>query len=290
MIIGLFSSNKCLAYNNKNSFAIMNAKIDLPCSELFTHHQQFLDSFLINSADYYLSPLFLRLFGDQDIEVNIINELISNVFQSQKNLIFYQGGDYKSLLSSLSNYIVIKESSAKSDASFCIPYKIPDSFQEKKPISKARKLVSFTGYINNSLRRSLKNVTAKQQFRETQFFWIQTQQQQERLRKYYLQDINDSKFVLCPRGYGLNSVRFFEVMKMGRIPVLISDNTKLPFEWLINYPIVRVPEDDVRNFMDYLDDKDVEEKSILIKQIYNEYLAWHPQKWLELILTYLFKK
>lgn len=267
----------------------MNSQSNLPDSELFIHQKQFLEYFPEISADYFISPLFLRLFGDQQIEVEPINEIIDKSFNKQDNLIFYQGGDYKSLLSSLSNYIVIKESSAKSDVSFCIPYKIPDIFQERKPISKARKLVSFTGYVNNLLRKNLKNVV-KKSFRETKFFWTESKVQQEKLRKYYLQDINDSKFVLCPRGYGLNSVRFFEVMKMGRIPVLISDNTKLPFEWLIDYPIVRIPEDDVRNFMDYLDDRDLEEKSEKIKQIYNEYLDWQPQKWLDLILDYLIKK
>jgi hypothetical protein len=34
----------------------------------------------------------------------------------------------------------------------------------------------------------------------------------------------DSKFVLCPRGTGVSSLRLFETMRMGRVPVILSDD------------------------------------------------------------------
>jgi Exostosin family len=54
----------------------------------------------------------------------------------------------------------------------------------------------------------------------------------------------DSRFVLCPRGEGLSSIRLFETMAVGRIPVIIADDAKLPLEDVIDYDrlIVRVPE------------------------------------------------
>ena len=39
----------------------------------------------------------------------------------------------------------------------------------------------------------------------------------------------DSLFVLCPRGYGVSSMRIFEAMSMGRAPVIISDSWIPPF-------------------------------------------------------------
>ena len=33
-----------------------------------------------------------------------------------------------------------------------------------------------------------------------------------------------SKFILCPRGSGTSSIRLFEAMRAGRVPVIISDN------------------------------------------------------------------
>lgn len=44
----------------------------------------------------------------------------------------------------------------------------------------------------------------------------------------YLDLIADSKFVLCPRGYGTSSFRIFEAMALGRVPVIISDKWQQP--------------------------------------------------------------
>ena len=47
--------------------------------------------------------------------------------------------------------------------------------------------------------------------------------------------INQSISTLCPRGFGVQSIRFFETLSAGRIPILISDNYSLPLENHINY-------------------------------------------------------
>jgi hypothetical protein len=54
----------------------------------------------------------------------------------------------------------------------------------------------------------------------------------EPFQKAYLQTILDSDFVLCPRGLGPTSMRLFEVMQLGRCPVVISD------DWL---PVSGIP-------------------------------------------------
>jgi hypothetical protein len=50
--------------------------------------------------------------------------------------------------------------------------------------------------------------------------------------KHYVEDTQDSLFVLCPRGIGACSMRLFETMELGRVPVLIGDS------WL---PIAHLP-------------------------------------------------
>jgi hypothetical protein len=42
-------------------------------------------------------------------------------------------------------------------------------------------------------------------------------------RKGYLDTLKRSRFVLCPRGYGVSSIRIFETMRAGRVPVILSD-------------------------------------------------------------------
>lgn len=40
----------------------------------------------------------------------------------------------------------------------------------------------------------------------------------------YLQEIVNSHFVLCPRGIGTSSYRLYEVLSLGRVPIIISDD------------------------------------------------------------------
>ncbi len=62
------------------------------------------------------------------------------------------------------------------------------------------------------------------------------------IREYY-HNMMESDYVLCVRGAGNFSVRFYETLHMGRIPVLIDTDCKLPFEDLINWDnhIIRIP-------------------------------------------------
>ncbi|MSU33046.1 MAG: hypothetical protein EXS25_10415 [Pedosphaera sp.] len=76
------------------------------------------------------------------------------------------------------------------------------------------------------------------------FFSHLSAAQQKESRQNYIQTLQRSLTVCCPRGAGLNSIRFFETMAMGRIPILISDFCQLPREETIIYDdfILRVPE------------------------------------------------
>jgi hypothetical protein len=39
----------------------------------------------------------------------------------------------------------------------------------------------------------------------------------------------NSKFCICPRGYGLNSFRLYEAMQLGAIPIIVTDEFYLPW-------------------------------------------------------------
>jgi len=79
--------------------------------------------------------------------------------------------------------------------------------------------------------------------------------QQQALRAEYLDVTARSRFVFCPRGDGLNSLRFFETLALGRLPILVADETALPLESEIPYDefVVRVPEARVEEWEVYLD-------------------------------------
>ena len=115
---------------------------------------------------------------------------------------------------------------------------------------------SFIGNLDSHpLRQNLRLVLNRIDPQGSIFKVINTAVEKKgRKRDEYLQSILDSQFVLCPRGGGLNSARFFEALALGRIPILIGDETKLPLQDQIDYDrfVVRVPEASIDNLTDLI--------------------------------------
>lgn len=57
----------------------------------------------------------------------------------------------------------------------------------------------------------------------------------EKAREEYINNILESDFVLAPRGDGNYSLRFYEILALGRIPVLIDTDIPLPLEKKLDY-------------------------------------------------------
>jgi glycosyltransferase involved in cell wall biosynthesis len=54
-------------------------------------------------------------------------------------------------------------------------------------------------------------------------FWDHEAQGFEKRRRQFVQTLARSRFVLCPRGRGTSSIRLYETIAAGRVPVIISD-------------------------------------------------------------------
>lgn len=91
---------------------------------------------------------------------------------------------------------------------------------------------------------------------------------QERI-KMFRDSIVESLLTFCPRGSGENTMRFFEVMSLGRIPVFIGDSCVFPFEDKIDWNDVclRIPEKDIPNMESVIKDyiKSIGKKGLLDK-------------------------
>ena len=103
--------------------------------------------------------------------------------------------------------------------------------------------------------------------------------------KAYVAMIADSRFVLCPRGLGPCTYRLFEVMQMGRVPVIISD------DWI---PMADVPwhlfsiqirESDVKRIPEILEGRkrEAEEMGMKARQAWEEFCS--PEVSLRHLLT-----
>ena len=78
-----------------------------------------------------------------------------------------------------------------------------------------------------------------------------SQTHKERTERFN-QTLLNSRYSLCPSGTGPNSIRFWESLAVGAIPILLSDTLELPKHTLWNEAILRIKEDAVESIPDLL--------------------------------------
>lgn len=78
----------------------------------------------------------------------------------------------------------------------------------------------------------------------------------EETKSKYIQLLGNSNFSLCPRGTGISSVRLFESLGMGCIPIIIADGYKPPLADLISWSdlAIFVPEKELSSIPDRIRD------------------------------------
>ncbi|HYJ06580.1 MAG TPA: exostosin family protein [Chthoniobacterales bacterium] len=74
----------------------------------------------------------------------------------------------------------------------------------------------------------------------------------------YAEVAKASKFVLCPRGLSASSIRLFETMQMGRVPVILSDDWAVPEGPCWEKFSIRLREDDFAEIPVLLEQREAE--------------------------------
>lgn len=105
-------------------------------------------------------------------------------------------------------------------------------------------LYSFVGSASHACRKPLLKLKDDEaRIVDTSDFcaWNPVQTFRYAFQKLYIQTMAGSKFILCPRGIGPASLRLYETIEAGRVPVIISDSWVTPpqVDWSF---AVRVPE------------------------------------------------
>lgn len=92
---------------------------------------------------------------------------------------------------------------------------------------------SFLGGSNSLVRKRLYNINFNRSdvlVEDTSHYkhWEICQVGKKEMQQRYTEVCARSQFVLCPRGAGSGSIRLFEMMEIGIVPVIISDDYLLP--------------------------------------------------------------
>jgi len=121
----------------------------------------------------------------------------------------------------------------------------PDGVPDQSPDL----LFSFMGGCSHPCRREVLRLSHPRGLVEDTsgfcFYDCPDLQKYDDRRGRFLSTIKRSKFVLCPRGAGTASVRLFETLACGRVPVIISDDWVAPAN--VNWPAlsIRVAESEI---------------------------------------------
>jgi hypothetical protein len=244
-------------------------------------------------ANYFICPITIipPVCGeDCEEHYKVVDKIINITCDSMKYFknhsnqhIFLLHSDKCYVPKLISSSKVFQQSCHKDSKHIAIHYMTNDIFNYVS-ISNAEYDVAFYGLfethpIRYTMAEKVKSWKLKCFLQETPNYWRSDLTLRRKMEIEWQQILLNSKFILCPRGRGLNTVRFFQTICCGRIPILIADEAKLPCENLIDYSdfIIRVSEDE----MDTIPDRIVEFKNIDVKsrrarEVWLRY--FHPSK------------
>ncbi len=114
-------------------------------------------------------------------------------------------------------------------------------------------------------------------------------------RQQFVENMVDSDYVLCTRGGGNFSYRFYETLSCGRIPLFVNTDCSLPFEQYIDWKkyCVWVEEDDlprlgdiIREFHARLSPKEFQDMQLACRKLWLDWLS--PQGFFSNFHRYFF--
>ena len=272
--------------NYQKSLKVLLVENDQYPNNFFTHLNQVWD----------LSPIKRHLITDNPIEADIIlfvdvnkerfyQRLRSHPFIlrfPEKSFVYdecdvvipFLPGIYTSAeksfinLKRLRNYCYLSRHSYSNNS--CITPR-----REKKEY-----LFTFLGGSTSLLRKRLYNIDFKEPnilVEDTTYYqhWNYTQASREQMQQRFVDICAKSSFVLCPRGAGCGSIRLFEMMEMGVVPVIIADNYLLPKGPIWKEFAVFIKEKDIRKLPFILKNRvsEAEKMGDLARQAWKEWFA-----------------
>jgi len=97
-------------------------------------------------------------------------------------------------------------------------------------------LCSFVGSVTHNVRKSIIDIYQRNSRFKFSLRQGWTNQVQVDHQQIFIDYTRNSKFALAPRGYGKSSFRFFEIFKLGCIPVYVWDDKEwLPYKDVLDY-------------------------------------------------------
>ena len=220
---------------------------------------------------------------------------LSVEYSSNKKIILFVVDDYQYPLGIYDNQIVVRTSICKSLKCYnelVLPY-IFEPIEKFAPFNRIKKpVVSFCGLNSEHRQSTIKEFESSDNI-QTNFilrdkFWG-GKPHDPLVIDEFRENIKNSYYVICNRGAGNFSMRFYQVLSAGRIPVLLNTDIELPFVDIINWSeyiiMADTNEELVKKVLEHYDTVDIIEQQIKNAEMYEKYFT--PDNYAKHLLNYL---
>jgi len=213
------------------------------CKKLFNYVDD------IKECNVIVFPYKFKGFKDNNFKV-----LFSLSQNFKKPLYLFFNDDYDKPLLPFNEYIKIYRTSfyrsCKLDNEYSLPAFSPDYFYNNY-LQNPKLSIGYCGHKIHGRDRYLNlflNSNIETNFILRNGFWAPGIDKLQ-ARKEYIKNIDENIFTFCYRGAGNFSYRFYDVMMMGRIPILIKTDSVYPFEdkYDLNSIGIVLEESDIKN-------------------------------------------
>jgi hypothetical protein len=250
----------------------------------------------IEDCDYILSSKIP--WGNCDIFY--IQSVIESYRNVSKRVLIFLVSDTSDVFRIPSNVFLFRTSINKSNHhssnEYILPYIWERIMRPYNPLYKTRlPLIGFCGLLN-MYRHEILNVLSDNPNIETKFivrdqFWGGTPHC-PKLIKEFQDNIINTHFTVCNRGAGNFSMRFYQVLSAGRIPIVIDTDMIFPFENEILWDDIIIRGKDSSEVINKLYNvwytKDIIQMQTRCKEIYDTYFS--PLSYFKIILKSLGSK
>ena len=247
----------------------------------------FLNFSTIENCDYVIIPY--KWDGRTERSLNIINDAKLN----NKKVIALHNDDYEpnSRINIDEGYLFTTtlQKSRRQSNEFSFPAITGDFLPLYNHNFNVIRSIGFCGAITHPIRQTILNMNMPmpQDYIVRKHFWG-GELPKEVARIDFFKNMSNNTFILCMRGAGNFSYRFFETMMMGRIPIIINSNQVFPFEEIIDYNSfsIRIPDTQINDITKIINnwlidktDDDIERIQRSNRQIWIDYLS--PLGWIK---------
>ena len=243
----------------------------------------------IDDCDYIVSSKIP--YGT--INCGIIQDALHFYKGVNKRVIVFMLSDYNEPLDVPSNVLFFRAGMYRSHRKpneYLIPYiwaadGLGDRF-EPLPKRTIHPLVGFCGTMTSHpcriqhINKIQMRPNIKKKFIIRSEYWAGKPHDKQVIHEF-VNNIKDTHFTLSSRGAGNWSARFYQVLYLGRIPIVVDSDIMMPFEDKINWRDIIVFCDSDNELTDcithFWSTKDIVHAQMKCKEIYDTYLT--PAKW-----------